>query len=112
MIRKDPVAEVYAEALIGASGASVLQAEEAFDAFVAAWQSAPEIRSFLLAPNLPTPVKREALKKALAGAPEPFLDFLCLTVDKGRAGSLPAIHQAFRDLRDAAAGRVRVLASR
>ena len=111
MIRKDPVAQVYAQALAGAVGASAPEVEQAFEAFAEAWRADPGIRAFLLAPNLSAQAKREALGKALAGAPEVFLNFLCLVVDKGRAGSLPAIQAAFRDLSDLAAGRVRVLAS-
>ena len=114
MPRRDPVAKVYAEALAGACGptASVAeQVEVAFEAFAQAWRADPGIRFFLLAPNLPAQAKREVLAKALAGAPPVFLNFLGLVVDKGRAGALPSIQEAFRDLRDEASGRVRVLAS-
>ncbi len=111
MSRRDPVAKVYARALADASGSGASDVEQAFDAFAEAWRADPQIRFFLLAPNLPAQVKREALGKALAGAPEIFLNFLGLVLDKGRAGALPSIHEAFRDLRDDAAGRVRVQAS-
>ena len=111
MPRRDPVAQVYAKALSEASGPAAPDVEEAFDAFAEAWRADPGIRAFLLAPNLSAQVKREALGKALAGAPGVFLNFLGLVVDKGRAGALPSIHESFRDLRDEASGRVRVLAS-
>ena len=111
MPRRDPVAKVYAEALAGAAGASAADVEQAFDSFSEAWRTDPQIRFFLLAPNLPAQVKRDVLAKALAGAPAVFLNFLGLVVDKGRASALPSIHEAFRDLRDEASGRVRVLAS-
>ena len=113
MIRQDAVASVYAQALAGAAqGAGALAGvEEAFEALVEAWRLLPEFRAFLTAPGIPAAEKRAAVLKALAGAPPVFLDFVSLMIDKGRVASLPAVHEAFRALRDRATGRVRVQAA-
>lgn len=111
MAGKDPVGAVYAKALLEAAHADVQGTEAAFDAFLQAWQAVPELRTFLLAPGIGADKKRGVLGEALKGAPVSFLNFLGLVVDKGRASSLPAIHSAFRDLRDEAQNRVRARAS-
>lgn len=113
MIRQDAVASVYAQALAEvAQGAGALAgAEEAFEALVEAWRLLPEFRTFLTAPGIPAAEKRAVVRKAMAGAPTVFLDFLGLMIDKGRVASLPAVHEAFRSLRDRATGRVRVQAT-
>ena len=113
MAGRDPVAGVYAKALVDAAqGQNALDGvEEAFTAFMEAFRTLPEFRTFLAAPNVPSPAKKDALTKALAGAPATFVHFLCLLVDKGRLASLPGIHEVFRSLRDEASGRVRAKAT-
>ena len=111
MVGKDPVAAVYAQALAGAGARDLPDIEAAFEALVTVWRGSPEFRAFLAAPTLSVDIKKKALREALAGAPAVFLYFLSLVADKGRLGSLPAIQEAFRDLRDRQAGRVRVQAA-
>jgi F-type H+-transporting ATPase subunit delta len=113
MARQDAVATVYAQALAEvAQEAGVLaEAEEAFEALVEAWRHLPEFRAFLTAPGIPAAEKRAVLGKAFAEAPPVFLNFASLMIDKGRVASLPAVHEAFRSLRDRATGRVRVTAT-
>ncbi len=105
MGRRDPAASVYAQALSEAGGAAC---EGPFDAFLSAWNTLPDFRAFLLAPNVPAGAKRKALSEVFDGI---FLDFLCVVIDKGRVPALPSVHEAFRALRDKAAGRVRAKAA-
>src|SRR5262249_37871036 len=61
------------------------------------------------------PTRRSSDLKRVFGALRGRLDdalvnFLCLLVDKNRIGALASIADAYRDLADAAAGRVRVRA--
>ena len=101
MARTDPVAKVYAQALWDAAGATV---EADFDALHAAWKDVPGLAALLTAPNVAAARKREALSAVFDG---PFLSFLSLVAEKGRAASLPAIHEAYGEIRDRKAGRIR-----
>ena len=91
----------YAQALWEASGPAV---EADFDAFQGAWEGVPGLAALLTAPNVAAARKREVLSSVFDGA---FLSFLGLVAEKGRAASLPAIHEAYREIRDRKAGRVR-----
>ena len=110
MAKQDRVAVVYAQALSGAAGSDMAAVEDAFEALVAAWKAQPALSAFLAAPTIPADQKRRVLGQAFAGSPQVFLNFLSVVVDKGRAQSLPLIQEAFRDLRDRAAGRIRAKA--
>ena len=110
MAKQDRVAVVYAQALAGAAAKELDGVEEAFDALISAWKAQPELRTFLISPTLLPAQKRSVLAKAFAEAPPVFLNFLFVVIDKGRADALPGIQEAFRDLRDRAAGRIRTKA--
>jgi F-type H+-transporting ATPase subunit delta len=79
------------------------------DRVAAAVAESAELRDFLARPWVTTAAKRGAAAE-LAGRLEvaPLVrDFVALVAGQGRAGVLPEIVQAYRDLVDAAAHRVR-----
>lgn len=66
-------------------------------------------RQFLETPRVRPEQKKEALRQALAGrAPELFVRFVMVLVDKRRQSLIPEIAQAYRDLVDQRMGRARV----
>jgi F-type H+-transporting ATPase subunit delta len=70
------------------------------------------VRRFIETPRVSPAAKREALRAALAGrAPELFVRFVEVVVDKRRAALLPAISDAYSDLVDRLMGRTRVQVS-
>lgn len=110
MAKQDRVSVVYAQALVGAAGKELDGVEEAFHALVSLLVIEPSLKGFLASPTIPAKTKHQVLSKAFAGAPAVFLNFLAVVLDKGRGAALPGIHEAFRDLRDKAAGRIRAKA--
>src|SRR5439155_1431815 len=69
----------------------------------------PELRAFLSRPCISAAIKRNAAAEAAArlGVVPLARDFLALAAAHGRAERLPGIAAAYRELVDAAAGRVR-----
>lgn len=66
-------------------------------------------RQFLETPRVRPEQKKEALRQALAGrAPEMFVRFVMVLVDKRRQSLIPDIAQAYRALVDQRMGRARV----
>ena len=66
-------------------------------------------RQFLETPRVRPEQKKEALRQALAGrAPELFVRFVMVLVDKRRQSLIPEIAQAYRGLVDQRMGRARV----
>jgi F-type H+-transporting ATPase subunit delta len=67
-----------------------------------------KIRAYLESPRVEAERKKEVLRKALDGrAPELFVRFVLVMVDKRRAALLGQISAAYRDLVDEMSGRVR-----
>lgn len=65
-------------------------------------------RRFLEAPGVPPAEKKDVLARALSGrAPDVFVRFLKVVMDRRRQRVLPAIASAYRELLDEQAGRVR-----
>ncbi|MDX1579810.1 MAG: ATP synthase F1 subunit delta [Gemmatimonadota bacterium] len=65
-------------------------------------------RRFLEAPSVASSEKKDVLRRAFEGrAPEPFIRFLMVVLDRRRQRVLPRIARAYRDLLDERAGRVR-----
>ena len=63
---------------------------------------------FLDAPSVTMVAKKAALRKVFEPvAPEIFVRFLLVVLDRGRHAALPGIAEAYRDLLDERAGRVR-----
>jgi F-type H+-transporting ATPase subunit delta len=109
----NPVARVYAQALLEIARergtADPIGAE--LEGMAAIARTSPDVGTFFATPALSPDVKKRALAAALADHVDPLIvDFLCLLVDKRRIGELAAIASAYRQLADAAAGRVRVQA--
>ena len=66
------------------------------------------IRQFLETPRISAEAKKDALRKALRGrAPELFVRFVLVVVDKRRQAMFGEIAQAYQALMDQALGRVR-----
>ena len=67
------------------------------------------MRQFLETPRVRPEQKKEALRQALTGrAPELFVRFVMVLVDKRRQSLIPDIAAAYRDLVDQRMGRARV----
>jgi F-type H+-transporting ATPase subunit delta len=113
-VRADIIARNYAETLLalaerhgGADGLE--QFGGAIDGLAALLQADPRLRQFLETPRVRPEQKKEALAAALAGrAPELFVRFVMVLVDKRRQSLLPEIAAAYRDLVDQRMGRARV----
>jgi F-type H+-transporting ATPase subunit delta len=109
----DPVARIYAQALlelasdrgrIDAVGADLEQVATAVGADAA-------LRDFIATPVLDATPKKRVIESLRGKVDETVIDFLCLLIDKGRIESLAEIAAAYRQLADAAAGRLRVRAA-
>ena len=107
-MRDQTIARNYAAALfeLGQRHGEAQAYADAFDALdeVLAHDT---VRRFLETPKVEVREKQAALRSALDGrVPEPFLRFLLVVVAKGRQGLLAAIRLEYRELLDAAVGRV------
>jgi F-type H+-transporting ATPase subunit delta len=113
-VRSELIARNYAETLLDLADrnggpAAMDQFAAALDEVAGLVQSDPRVRQFLETPRVPAAEKKKALRAALAGrAPELFLRFVSVLVDKRRQTLLPEIAEAFRGLVDERMGRVRV----
>ncbi|HEY7769679.1 ATP synthase F1 subunit delta [Longimicrobium sp.] len=113
-MRSELIARNYAETLLDLADrnggpAAMDQFAAALDEVAGLVQSDPRVRQFLETPRVPAAEKKKALRAALAGrAPELFLRFVSVLVDKRRQTLLPEIAEAFRGLVDERMGRVRV----
>jgi F-type H+-transporting ATPase subunit delta len=111
-VRAEIIARNYAETLATLAERQGPAALEEFGAALdelAAMLDNPRTRQFLDTPRVRPEQKKEALRQALAGrAPEMFVRFVMVLVDKRRQSLLPEIAQAYRDLVDQRMGRARV----
>lgn len=72
------------------------------------YTSVPDFQRFLEVPAVSQFEKKEAIQVALSGrAPDLFVRFLLVILDRHRQRALPGIARAYRDLLDRRAGRVR-----
>ena len=113
-MRAEIIARNYAETLLtlaerqGGPGA-LDEWGRAIDQLDAMLATDPRARQFLETPRVRPEQKKEALRQALAGrAPELFVRFVMVLVDKRRQSLIPEIAQAYRDLVDQRMGRARV----
>lgn len=67
----------------------------------------PAFHRFLNAPSVALADKKDALRAALAGAPDLFVRFLMVVLDRRRGSVLPAIAEGYRELLDRQAERIR-----
>jgi F-type H+-transporting ATPase subunit delta len=113
-VRSELIARNYAETLLdladrNGGAAAMDQFAAALDEVAGLVQSDPRVRQFLETPRVTAAEKKRALRAALADrAPELFLRFVSVLVDKRRQTLLPEIAEAFRGLVDERMGRVRV----
>jgi F-type H+-transporting ATPase subunit delta len=113
-VRAEIIARNYAETLLtlaerqGGPGA-LDEWGGAIDQLDAMLATDPRARQFLETPRVRPEQKKEALRQALAGrAPELFVRFVMVLVDKRRQSLIPEIAQAYRELVDQRMGRARV----
>ena len=112
-MRAEIIARNYAETLMTLAERQGPAAPEQFgaalDELAGMLHSDPRTRQFLETPRVRPEQKKEALRKALAGrAPEMFVRFVMVLVDKRRQSLLPEIAQAYLALVDQRMGRARV----
>ncbi|MBW3571841.1 MAG: ATP synthase F1 subunit delta [Gemmatimonadetes bacterium] len=112
-MRAEIIARNYAETLMALAERQRPAALEEFggalDELAGMLQTDPRTRQFLETPRVRPEQKKEALRQALAGrAPEMFVRFVMVLVDKRRQSLLPEVAQAYRALVDQRMGRARV----
>lgn len=110
-MRDKTVARNYAEALLELAdrneGAEVYG--EWIGAVAQVLEANPKLRLFLETPRIDAEDKKSALINALGGkAPQPFLNFLRITIDKRRQRLLGEIDTEYRELLDERMGRIHV----
>lgn len=103
----NPVAKVYAEALLEAVGDRRDAIGAALDTFVQVLASAPDLRVFFETPALEAAKKKPVLEKLRGSMDDLLVNFLCVVVDKQRIDLLAEMAAAYRDLADQAANRAR-----
>lgn len=99
----------YAETLL-----ELASREDAAEAYgghladlVALGRSEPDVARFLETPRIDLADKKRILREVFSGeAPENFVRFVLVVLDKGRQRFLPDIEAAYRDLLDEREGRV------
>lgn len=104
------VARNYAGALFELAGRD--GSESAYGALIeeigSLYADSLEFRRFLDAPGVALREKKDAIQRAFAGrAPSLFVRFLMVLLDRRRQRVLPSIAEAYRDMLDEKAGRVR-----
>jgi F-type H+-transporting ATPase subunit delta len=107
------IARNYAETLLAL--AQRHGGDETVDAFGASLdelarllREEPRVRAFLESPLVGADQKKDAIQKTLGGrAPELFVRFLLVVIDKRRAAHLGSIATVYHDIVDGLRGRVR-----
>lgn len=112
-MRAEIIARNYAETLLTLAerqGPGALdEFGRAIDELAGMLATDPRARQFLETPRVRPEQKKEALRQALAGrAPELFVRFVMVLVDKRRQSLIPEVAVAYRDLVDQRMGRARV----
>jgi F-type H+-transporting ATPase subunit delta len=106
-----PVARVYTEALfeIAKSRSVVEETGRELEEIHKTFEHDPRTAQFFSSPILEAKTKLEALQRSLQGsASDLVIDFLSLLLEKNRFSVLPSIVEAYRQMADQFAGRVRV----
>jgi len=104
------IARVYANALYEAADEEgrVDEVRRDLGEFVAAVESSPELRRFLVAEEISDARKSEALMELTKSGDELVRNLLRLLVDKGRESELEGVYRAFVELVEKAQGLVHV----
>ena len=108
----DPIAARYAQALFETAKAQSQVGPTHEQLILLAWlmSQQPELRTFLINPDVEPEQKLEVLDRALQGSWSPLVrSFLLLVLSFGRGELLPAIIEAFEAAVDTDAGRMRVV---
>jgi F-type H+-transporting ATPase subunit delta len=112
-VRNEAIARNYAETLLELAqrNGGIATAESfgaALDELAAVLEREPRIQGFLETPRIGAEAKKDALRNALGGrAPELFLRFVQVVVDKRRQSLFGPIARAYQALIDEALGRTR-----
>lgn len=111
-MRAEIIARNYAETLLALTdrqGGALEEFGRALDELAALVERDPRMRQFLDTPRVTAEQKKQALRQALDGrAPDVFVRFVMVLVDKRRQTILPQIAAAYRALVDERMGRARV----
>jgi F-type H+-transporting ATPase subunit delta len=116
-VRSTIIARNYAETLLALAQRhggepTVDQFGSALDDLIVLLRSEPRVREFLVTPVIDAERKKDALRKTLRGrAPELFVRFLLVVIDKRRASHLEGIAARYHDMVDERRGRVRARVS-
>ena len=96
----EEIARVYAEALFrAAEDADRLdEVHEQLDAFTDAMNESNDMRVFFFSPYFSSTEKRDAIKAAVSGADDEFVNFLELLAEKHRMPAIFAIRNRFDEL--------------
>ncbi len=102
------VARNYASTLLELAGRD--GSEERYGELIAQvgslYREDSKLSRFLETPSVPLGDKKRVLREAFAGAPEPFIRFLMVVIDRRRQRALPGIADAYLKRLDEIAGRV------
>ncbi len=107
---QNPVARVYAQALfeLAIEKKELDKVDDEFDVFMQNYTQLEDVQLVLRSPKMRTEQHGELLEKMVGGMPSRiFANFIGLLREKRRFWEIPNIHEAFRELRDENAGRVR-----
>ena len=112
-MQKDPVARVYAQALLdlGRERNQIDALGAELEQIAGAVRADSVLRTFLETPALDKASKKRVLESLRGTVDDRVVNFLCVLIGKGRIASLAPIAAVYRDLADEAAGRVRVHAT-
>ena len=96
----EEIARVYADALFGAAqdGDKLDQVHEQLDEFTDAMNESNDMRVFFFSPYFSSTEKREAIRSAVSGAENEFVNFLELLAEKHRMPAIFAIRNRFDEL--------------
>ena len=106
---RSAVAQNYAETLLELGADESLESlfGELLAEISGIYRAEPEFRAFLETPGVAMSDKQDVLIAAYKDrAPQTFLRFLLIVLEKGRQRSLPEIDEAYQDLLDERVGRV------
>ncbi len=92
------VARTYARALLDAAGTDASRVADELDAFAAVRDEAPSAWEELLAPGLPTAVRKGTIDRFLADASPLVRNVLKVLVDNGRLEDAPDVAREYRAL--------------
>jgi F-type H+-transporting ATPase subunit delta len=97
-VSAETTARPYAHALLQAAGGDASRIADELDAFVAVRDDAPDEWAQLIAPGIPTAVRKATLDRFMADAHVLVRNLLKVLVDHGRLDEAPDVAASFREL--------------